>query len=74
MNTLRVNWTQEDVAFANPCYNGNGRQPGRLRPELAFQNFTDSASNRAQARINDAYQIDNTFSWFIPGRDAAITT
>ena len=67
VNTLRVNWTQEDVAFANPCYNGNGRNQAGCDPQLAFQNFTDGASNRAQARINDAYQIDNTFAWFIPG-------
>ena len=68
VNTLRINWTQEDVAFANPCYNANGRNQGACDPNLAFQNFTDGGSNRAQARINDAYQIDNTFAWFIPGR------
>jgi TonB dependent receptor/TonB-dependent Receptor Plug Domain len=68
VNTLRINWTQEDVAFANPCYNGNGRNQGACDPQLAFQNFIDGGSNRAQARINDAYQIDNTFSWFIPGK------
>jgi hypothetical protein len=67
VNTLRVNWTQEDVAFANPCYNNNGRQQAQCDPTLSFQNFVDQQSDRAQARINDAYQIDNTFSWFIPG-------
>ena len=25
VNTLRVGWTQEDVSFGNPCFNGNGR-------------------------------------------------
>ena len=67
VNTLRVNWTQEDVAFANPCYNQNGRHQDQCDPTLSFQNFTDQQSDRAQARINDAYQIDDTFSWFIPG-------
>jgi hypothetical protein len=67
VNTLRVNWTQEDVAFANPCYNANGRQQAQCEPTLSFQNFVDQQSDRAQARINDAYQIDDTFSWFIPG-------
>jgi outer membrane receptor protein involved in Fe transport len=67
VNTLRVNWTQEDVAFANPCYNGNGRQQAACDPTLSFQSFVDQQSDRAQARINDAYQIDNTFSWFVPG-------
>ena len=68
VNTLRVNWTQEDVAFANPCYNGNGRQQAQCATTLSFQNFVDQQSDRAQARINDAYQIDNTFSWFMPGK------
>jgi hypothetical protein len=68
VNTLRVNWTQEDVAFANPCYNGNGRQQALCPPTLSFQTFVDQQSDRAQARINDAYQIDNTFSWFIPNK------
>jgi hypothetical protein len=68
VNTLRVNWTQEDVAFANPCYNNNGRQQAQCEPTLNFQNFVDQQSDRAQARINDAYQIDNTFSWFVPGK------
>jgi outer membrane receptor protein involved in Fe transport len=67
VNTLKVNWTQEDVAFANPCYNGNGRRQGDCAPTLDFQTFDDQQSPRAQARINDAYQIDNTFSWFKPG-------
>jgi Carboxypeptidase regulatory-like domain/TonB dependent receptor len=68
VNTLRVNWTQEDVAFANPCYNANGRQQAQCEPTLALQSFVDQQSDRAQARINDAYQIDDTFSWFIPGK------
>jgi Carboxypeptidase regulatory-like domain/TonB dependent receptor len=67
VNTLKVNWTQEDVAFANPCYNQNGRRQDQCDPTLVFQTFTDQQSPRAQARINDAYQIDNTFSWFVPG-------
>jgi outer membrane receptor protein involved in Fe transport len=67
VNTLKVNWTQEDVAFANPCYNQNGRRQDLCDPTLDFQSFDDQQSPRAQARINDAYQIDNTFSWFKPG-------
>ena len=70
VNTLRLGWTQEDVAFANPCYNGNGRdQAGLSRPTLAYQTFTRSADrNWRQARVNDAYQIEDTFSWFVPGK------
>ncbi len=68
VNTLRVNWTQEDVAFANPCYNQNGRIQADCEPSLDFLSFDDQQSPRAQARINDAYQVDDTFSWFIPGK------
>jgi outer membrane receptor protein involved in Fe transport len=68
VNTLKVNFTQEDVAFANPCYNQNGRDQGACEPTLDFQTFDDQQSPRAQARVNDAYQIDNTFSWFVPNK------
>jgi hypothetical protein len=66
-NTLRVAWTQEDVAFANPCYNTNGRNQVACAPTLAYQTFTTQQSSVAQARVNDAYQIEDTLSWFIPG-------
>ncbi len=68
VNTLRVAWTQEDVAFANPCFNGNGHRQVDCPPTLAFQSFTDQQSAVAQARVNDAYQIEDTFSWFVPGK------
>ena len=65
---LQRGWTQEDVSFGNPCFNGNGRNQAACEPTLAFQTFTDQQSNVMQARVNDAYQIDDTFSWFIPGK------
>lgn len=68
VNTLRLAWTQESVAFANPCFNSNGRDQGACEPTLAFQTFTTQQSTVAQARVNDAYQLEDTFSWFIPGR------
>ncbi len=67
-NNFRVGWTQEDVAFANPCFNGNGRDQIACEPQLSFQTFTDQQSNLAQARVNDAYQIESTFSWFMPNK------
>jgi Carboxypeptidase regulatory-like domain/TonB-dependent Receptor Plug Domain len=66
-NTFRVGFTQEDVAFANPNFNSNGGRGDLLKPTLQFQTFTDQQSSTMQARVNDAYQFDNTFSWFIPG-------
>ena len=68
MNSLRVGWTQEDVAFANPCFTGNGRDLTLCEPTLAFQTFTDQQDNTAQARVNDAYQVEDTFSWFLPNK------
>src|SRR5215204_3000415 len=64
-NTFRVNFTQEDVAFANPNFDGNQTE---LMPTLVYTSFVDQQSNVAQARVNDAYQIDDTMSWFISGR------
>jgi hypothetical protein len=68
VNTLRVGWTQEDVSFGNPCFNGNGRDQAACAPTLAFSTFTDQQSTTAQARVNDAIQIEDTMSWFLPGR------
>ena len=68
VNTLRLGWTQEDVSFGNPCFNGNGRDQAACLPTLAFQTFTDQQSATAQARVNDAYQVENTLSWFLPGK------
>jgi len=68
VNTLRVGWTQEDVAFANPCFNGNGRNQAACPPSLSFQTFFDQQSAVAQARVNDALQVEDTLSWFIPNK------
>jgi Carboxypeptidase regulatory-like domain/TonB dependent receptor-like, beta-barrel len=68
LNSVRAGWTQEDVAFANPCFNGNGRDQSACEPTLAFQTFTDQQDNTAQSRVNDAYQFEETFSWFLPNK------
>ena len=66
-NTFRADFTREDVAFANPNYNSNGGHGDQLLPTLQFQTFADQQSSVMQARVNNAYQFDDTFSWFIPG-------
>jgi hypothetical protein len=68
VNTVRFAFTQEDVAFANPCFNGNGRNQLACAPQLNYATYVDQQSSVAQARINNAYSIDDTFSWFIPDR------
>jgi hypothetical protein len=67
-NTLRVNFTREDVAFANANFNQNGGHGDQLKPTLQFRTYATQQSSVMQARVNDAYQIDDTFSWFIPGK------
>ena len=67
-NTFRAVFTQEDVAFANPNFNTNGQHGDQLQPTLNFLTFADQQSAVMQARVNDAYQFDDTFSWFIPGK------
>ena len=68
LNTLRVNFTQEDVSFANPNFNANGQDQAALNPQLNYLTFVDQQNAVAQARVNDAYQIDDTMSWYITGR------
>ena len=48
-------------------FNANGGR--QLKPTLAFhRTFTDQQRNRScRHGVNDAYQFDNMFSWFIPG-------
>jgi Carboxypeptidase regulatory-like domain len=66
VNTFRATWTRENVAFANHCFNTNGRDLSQCEPTLAFQTFTDQQDNTAQARIDDAIQLDETLAWFLP--------
>ena len=68
LNTLRVNFTQEDVAFANANFNANGQDQAALLPQLNYLTFVDQQNAVAQGRVNDAYQIDDTMSWYLTGR------
>jgi len=67
VNTLRLTWTRENVAFANACFNGNGRDLSKCLPTLAFQDFNDQQDNTAHSRINDGIQAEDTLAWFLPG-------
>lgn len=62
VNDLRLSWTQEDVAFANPGFNG-GTAMEDLPPTLQFATFVDQQSNVAQARINDSWRMADTLTW-----------
>jgi hypothetical protein len=68
-NTARLSFTKEDVAFANPGFNGNGQSfeaQRNLSVSEAHPAFTGGASTVAQARVNRSTQLDDTFSYFLP--------
>jgi hypothetical protein len=67
VNTLKLSYTKEDVFFGNPGYFDTGDQAA-LAPRLNFQTFSDGASDRANRRMDPAYQLDETFAWFVPGK------
>ncbi len=62
LNDMRVSFTREDVAFANPGFNG-GSSMAELPPTLVFNSFVTQQSNIAQARVNDAYRLADVVSW-----------
>jgi hypothetical protein len=67
VNTLKFSYTHEDVFFGNPGYFEKGDQ-SLLAPQLVHQTFTDGPSTRANRRQDPAYQIDETFAWFLPNK------
>ena len=69
VNTARLTWTQENVAFANPGFNGNGRNQAALPPTLDFLSYRDQQANTAQSRVDDAWQLNDTFNWYMNRHD-----
>ena len=62
VNDMRVNFTREDVAFANPGFN-SGTSQADLLPTLAHATFTDQQNAVAQGRINNSYRVADTLAW-----------
>ena len=67
VNTLKISYTNENVFFGNPGYFDTGDQAA-LGPALAFQTHQEGFSTRANQRMDPAYQLDETFAWFVPGK------
>jgi hypothetical protein len=67
VNTLKFSYTHEDVFFGNPGYFETNDQTA-LKPLLVHQTFEDGFATRANRRMDPAYQLDETFAWFLPGR------
>ncbi len=62
LNDMRLSFTREDVAFANPGFN-SGTPQSELPPTLIYNTFVDQQSSVAQARINDSYRLADTLTW-----------
>src|SRR5439155_17305262 len=67
VNTIKISYTHEDVFFGNPGY-FNDTSKWLATPQLTHQTFSDGASTRANRRQDPAYQLDETFAWFLPGK------
>lgn len=68
VNTFRISAVSEDVFFGNPAFNTNGHDQKSLLPLLNYPSFSDQQSARASRRLDVAYGLDNTFSWFLPNK------
>ncbi len=70
VNTLRLTWTRENVAFANACFNGNGRDLSQVRADAGVPGLHRSAEqHRAVAHQRRAFS--STTRW--PGSSPAST-
>jgi hypothetical protein len=68
INSLRIAWTREYIDRSNPAFFQNGRHQDELSPTLRFPSFDDQQSAAMQLRINNNWALEDTLSWFIPGK------
>src|SRR5262245_23224025 len=67
VNTVKVSYTHEDVFFGNPGYFDDTAK-WIASSQLRLQTFDGGDSTRANRRMDPAYQVDETFAWFMPGK------
>ena len=67
-NILRVSWTMEDINRSNPQYFDNGQRQWELPATQSYLSFIDVQNPAGERRINNAWHVENTFSWFVPGK------
>jgi len=65
VNELRVGYTHEKNGFTAKEVQA-GVPMTELPPTLSLLTFTDGTRNGALFRIDDAYEVSDAFSWFIP--------
>jgi hypothetical protein len=77
VNTLRVARTWEHWWHGNECWRAQGaetarppqdNQQSRCLPQLDFLQVLTQASTEAQGPWDSNYQIEDHFSWFVPGK------
>ncbi|MEZ5283796.1 MAG: TonB-dependent receptor [Vicinamibacterales bacterium] len=67
LNTVRVAVTFEDNIFATQEF-FDGVPQAERPPTLEQLTFRDQQAPDASQRINYSYQLDESFSWFVPNR------
>ena len=65
VNELRGGYTHEKNGFTAPEIQ-NGILGENLAPSLRFLTFWDGPNNGALFRIDDAYEVSEAYSWFVP--------
>jgi hypothetical protein len=68
LNTLRAAVTQEDVDRGTPAYFDAGGDMTAQPPTLRHPTLDTQSTDFALHRIQTSYQLDDSFSWFVPGR------
>lgn len=68
LNTLRAAVTQEDVDRGTPGYFEAGGDMTVQPPTLRHPTLDTQSTDFALHRIQTSYQLDDSFSWFVPGR------
>jgi hypothetical protein len=64
-NTIRAAYTWEKNGFTAKEVQ-DGIPMTELPPSLTMLTFLDGFANGAQFRINSAYEVSDSFSWFVP--------
>jgi Carboxypeptidase regulatory-like domain len=65
VNEVRAGYTHEKNGFTAPEIQ-NGILGENLAPTLQMLTFFDGPNNGALFRIDDAYEVSEAFSWFVP--------
>ena len=75
VNTLRLTWTRENVAFANALLQRQRPRPLQVRADAVVPGLHRSAGQHRRSRASTTrIQLDDTMAWFIPASTATTTS